>query len=107
MSLSYSSRPDFKLNGQNILSYAWNPTTAMNPAAGNVAAVSVAPTTTTPYKVVVTNQFNCMDSSTRTVTVNPLPNASISGTTTICQNATAPDVTFTGATGTAPYTLYL
>jgi subtilisin-like proprotein convertase family protein len=39
-----------------------------------------------------------------TITVNPLPTASISGTTAVCQNDTAPVVTFTGATGTAPYT---
>ena len=39
-----------------------------------------------------------------TVTVNPLPTASISGTTTVCQNTTAPNVIFTGANGTAPYT---
>jgi gliding motility-associated-like protein len=33
-----------------------------------------------------------------------LPTASISGSTTVCQNATAPQITFTGAGGTAPYT---
>jgi hypothetical protein len=38
------------------------------------------------------------------VTVNPLPTAIIAGTTAICQNDLAPDVTFTGANGTAPYT---
>ncbi len=39
-----------------------------------------------------------------TVTVNPLPTASISGTTTVCRNDTPPLVTFTGASGTTPYT---
>ena len=38
------------------------------------------------------------------VTVNPLPTATISGTTAVCQNATSPNITFTGAGGTAPYT---
>lgn len=33
-----------------------------------------------------------------------LPTASISGTTTVCQNATAPQITFTGSGGSAPYT---
>jgi len=39
-----------------------------------------------------------------TVTVNPLPTVTIMGTTTVCQNSSAPDITFTGANGTAPYT---
>ena len=39
-----------------------------------------------------------------TVTIDPLPTATISGTVTVCQGATSPEVTFTGANGTAPYT---
>jgi len=39
-----------------------------------------------------------------TVTVNPLPTATISGTTEVCQNTTSPDITFTGSMATAPYT---
>jgi gliding motility-associated-like protein len=38
------------------------------------------------------------------VQVNALPTATISGTTTVCQNATNPTITITGANGTAPYT---
>ncbi|SMO49869.1 gliding motility-associated C-terminal domain-containing protein [Saccharicrinis carchari] len=36
--------------------------------------------------------------------VNPLPRASISGTTTVCQFEAAPEVVFTGSMGIAPYT---
>lgn len=38
------------------------------------------------------------------ITVNPLPTAQISGTTSVCENNTQPTITFTGADGTAPYT---
>jgi len=39
-----------------------------------------------------------------TVTVNPLPQASISGTTSVCRNSVSPLITFTGSNGTTPYT---
>src|SRR5690606_8126398 len=45
-----------------------------------------------------------VQSGTVTITINPNPSASIAGTTSICQNGTEPQVTFTGAGGTAPYT---
>ena len=38
-----------------------------------------------------------------TVTIKPLPVASISGNNTVCQNSTITSVTFTGSGGTAPY----
>ncbi len=38
------------------------------------------------------------------VTIHPLPNATINGTTSVCQNAASPNITFTGSAGTAPYT---
>jgi|WetSurMetagenome_2_1015567.scaffolds.fasta_scaffold00668_3 hypothetical protein len=38
------------------------------------------------------------------VTVNPTVTGTIAGTTTVCQNATAPLITFTGVNGTSPYT---
>ena len=39
-----------------------------------------------------------------TVLVNPLPTATINGTTAVCQNAAAPLITFTGGTTIPPYT---
>jgi gliding motility-associated-like protein len=39
-----------------------------------------------------------------TVIVRPLPTATISGTTIVCQNTPQPSITFTGANATAPYT---
>ncbi|WP_264519734.1 choice-of-anchor L domain-containing protein [Flavobacterium sp. N1994] len=39
-----------------------------------------------------------------TITVNPMPTATISGTTTVCQNSPSPSITFTGSNGIIPYT---
>ncbi|XOV68839.1 MAG: gliding motility-associated C-terminal domain-containing protein [Fluviicola sp.] len=38
------------------------------------------------------------------ITVNPLPNATISGTVSVCENDPEPTITFTGSDGVAPYT---
>ena len=57
------------------------------------------------YYIKATNDTNgCFDIKSATVFVNPLPTASISGTSTVCQNGTQPIITFTGSNGTAPYT---
>jgi len=75
-------------------------------------SVTVPQLTATPGPFVY-NLLSVQDSSstrcvnlqadTATIIVNPLPTATITGTTDVCQNASYPDITFTGANGTAPY----
>jgi hypothetical protein len=43
-------------------------------------------------------------SGSATITVNPLPTATVTGTTSVCTNGTQPSITFIGDSGTAPYT---
>ena len=78
------------------------------------SAVLLVPTTTPgtfTYNltgVVDVNNTVCSGSPTgsATITVNDLPTATISGTTSVCLNATEPQITFTGANATAPYTFF-
>ena len=47
-----------------------------------------------------------VQSGVATITINPLPEAIIEGTTSVCRNSAAPQITFTGSNGTEPYTFY-
>ncbi|MDB0011757.1 hypothetical protein N9E20_03010, partial [Crocinitomicaceae bacterium] len=80
-------------------------------SSGNIATVSASTSTagTFTYNLVSvsdasTNACSQTQTGNATVTIDPLPTATISGTTTICEGATSPNITFTGANGTAPYT---
>jgi hypothetical protein len=68
------------LNGSGAASYSWN-----NNVQNGVAFV---PNATTTYTVTGTNANGCINTAQTTVTVNPLPAATITaqGATTFCQN---------------------
>jgi uncharacterized protein (TIGR02145 family) len=55
--------------------------------------------------VIFDDQYGCRSiTGIKVVMVKLLPNATISGTTSVCQNSTPPPITFTGSLGTPPYT---
>jgi|GEM_PF-3051437 len=77
------------LVGSGGVNYSWNQ------GLGTGATQNVAPLTTTLYELVVDNANGCSDTAQVLVTVNPLPNAAINGTTSICEG----DSTFLIASG--------
>ena len=87
------------------------PNQTVTTAVGNSVTVA-APTTVTGifnYNLISVQEggaFTCKQNqvAVATVTINPLPSASIAGATTVCLNAALPNITFTGSGSTAPYT---
>jgi len=72
--------------------YSWN-------TGSTNAVITDSPTTLTTYTATVTNASGCSKATTASVTVNSLPNPSISGNTTICKG----DITTLTASGGGPY----
>ena len=96
------------LGGTGALTYSWAGPNSYSSAASGTLARTVSANATTAmsglYTVTVTDANNCTYNPTTNVVVNPIPTASISGTNSVCKDAPTPNVTFTGANGTAPYT---
>jgi len=82
-------------NNPTGYTYLWSPT-------GQTTQL-ITGLTVGSYTVQATDSTGCFGTSTVTITQPPAPTASISGNTTVCQNTTFPVVTFTGASGFAPY----
>lgn len=92
--------------GSTVTQWSWN---FGDGNSSNVANPSHTYAAAGTYTVTlnVTSAVGCQtvnNTATHNVVVKVLPTASISGNTTVCQNAPSPNVTFTGANGTAPYT---
>src|ERR1035437_4915587 len=82
---------------------ASTPWVSATPGVATVSPTGLVTSVSAGTSVITyTNNNGC--SITATVTVNPLPTATISGTASVCKDAASPYITFTGANGTAPYT---
>lgn len=60
-------------------------------------------TTSQTFVDVIPNFVGCDSLITINLTISNPPTATLTGTTSVCQGTTAPNLTFTGANGTAPY----
>ena len=102
-------------NSGGITTYSWtNSNTNIGLAAtgnGNIPTFTANNPGSTPIIATITiipvytnAGVNCSGTNqTFTIKVNPSPAGAISGTVTVCLNATAPLITFTGSTGNPPY----
>lgn len=71
--------------GSNIGSINWSPASSLNTSTGYTVVAN--PSATTTYTLVATSPEGCMDSTTQTLTVNPLPNVTYSSSlSTVCLN---------------------
>ena len=85
------------LSGAGATIYEWDNNVVNNipftPSIGTVV-----------YTLTGTDNNGCVNESQVSITVNPLPEASITGATEVCLNSQDPVITFTGSNSTAPYT---
>ncbi len=88
--------------------WTWSSGTCNANNLGTGTSVTVAPTSTTTYYVsdLISSINGNYCSGQTTITVNPLPTATISNNSIaeVCVGTAAQNITFTGANGTPPYT---
>jgi hypothetical protein len=96
--LTFCNGGSVTLTASTGTAYAWSNGATINP---------IFVTTPGTYFVTVTDVNGCQATSANTnVVINPLPTATITGTTMVCQNSTSPTILFTGNGATAPYTFF-
>ncbi len=74
------------LTASGATTYTWKPATGLSATTGSI--VTANPTATTTYTITGTNGYDCVDSTTTTVTVNPKPSISVPPAT-ICYGSCA------------------
>ncbi|MDQ0966917.1 gliding motility-associated-like protein [Flavobacterium sp. W4I14] len=77
-------------------------------ATSNTATVTAPTNVVGTFVYTITNIADAFSTQAQnvstTVTVRPLPVATIAGNTSVCNFGSSPNITFTGSVGTAPYT---
>ncbi|MBK8504511.1 MAG: hypothetical protein IPL46_21265 [Saprospiraceae bacterium] len=98
-------------SGTGTISYEWFSNEINSTIGGTSVGIgpTYSPSTATAgsayyYAVASSDICDMATSEVVNIIINPLPTASISGATALCQDAASPNVTFTGANGTTPYT---
>ena len=76
-------------------SWKWYTASCGGSFLGTGPSIGVTPASTTTYFVRGEGTCNTTSCAQVTVTVRPIPTASITGNTTVCQNGTQPNITFT------------
>jgi gliding motility-associated-like protein len=75
------------LNANGAVTYVWNPATGLSASTG--ASVIATPVLTTSYTVIGTDANGCFDSTSVSVTVNPLPTVTLASAL-ICVGGSTP-----------------
>jgi PKD repeat protein len=70
--ICYGESVNLIVNG--ALTYTWNPLDSLTINNSNASSVAVNPSVNFTYKVIGRSVYGCIDSATKTVLVNPLPN---------------------------------
>ncbi|MGB3948511.1 MAG: PKD domain-containing protein [Bacteroidia bacterium] len=83
--------------------YSWSPSNGLSDVTIANPLVDMGDADTTLY-FVTTGALGCNSTDSVFVTINPLPTATISGSTVVCKDAAPPLILFTGAGATPPYT---
>jgi len=83
---------EFKIYNSDLM---WYSGSCGGTFVGTGPSITVSPTTSTDYYVRAEGACNTTGCVSQTVTVRPLPTATIGGTVTVCQYASSPSVTFT------------
>ncbi len=91
-------------NAPGPYTFTYNPGNITATTSSNPAVINVNPNSTTNYSLVSVSNANCagtISAPSATVTVTPLPTATLSGTTSICNGNSANLIV--NLTGQAPY----